>query len=341
VAEAKPTLDEWRRLYKAAMRLKDLAPWKWMEETDLFGVQNPETSELGFASIMGQLGEHLALALYLGQEGLSMFWNYEAVAAYAPAEELLEIPHLQASFEDRDQLSERDRQVIKGLGLKFRGRQAWPMFRSYRPGSCPYYLEPAEARFLTCALEQAAELAPRVGDNPELLNPPGEDTYLVRVPREEAGRLVWEDRVQTVPLVEPEPISIPMDLDLLEALKELPQTLTLEADLFLAPICIGERDTRPYFPYMLMAVEAEHGFVLASELMEPRPTPQAAKGQVPLKLVSRLTQLGSAPREVRVRTPLLFALLQPLAEEVGFQLTPVSAMPMLDEAKEFMLSRLS
>ena len=49
----------------------------------------------------------------------------------------LRVPQLQASFEDRNELRDKDRQVIKELGLKFRGRQAWPMFRSYRTGLCP------------------------------------------------------------------------------------------------------------------------------------------------------------------------------------------------------------
>jgi|GEM_PF-1998218 len=43
MAEAKPTLTEWRKLYHAAIRLKEIAPWQWMTETDIFGVQNPET----------------------------------------------------------------------------------------------------------------------------------------------------------------------------------------------------------------------------------------------------------------------------------------------------------
>lgn len=42
-----PSLEEARRLYQAAMRVKELAPWEWMDEADIFGVQDPETGELG------------------------------------------------------------------------------------------------------------------------------------------------------------------------------------------------------------------------------------------------------------------------------------------------------
>ncbi|MCC6568662.1 MAG: hypothetical protein IT315_05445, partial [Anaerolineales bacterium] len=50
-----PSLEEWRKLYDLMAQLKDLAPWEWMEEDDIFGIQMPETGELGFISVMGTL----------------------------------------------------------------------------------------------------------------------------------------------------------------------------------------------------------------------------------------------------------------------------------------------
>jgi hypothetical protein len=38
-----PSLKEWRTLYEAAIRVKKIAPWDWMDETDIFGVQNGKT----------------------------------------------------------------------------------------------------------------------------------------------------------------------------------------------------------------------------------------------------------------------------------------------------------
>ena len=55
-----PELDQKSRLYQAAKQVKELAPWEWMTEGDLFGVQNPETKEIGFVSVMGELGEHFS-----------------------------------------------------------------------------------------------------------------------------------------------------------------------------------------------------------------------------------------------------------------------------------------
>lgn len=61
------------------------------------------------------------------------------------------------------------------------------MFRSYRPGFWPWYLEAAGAHFLTCVLEQAVEVALHSKEDPALLEPPDDESYLVRVPRNGEG----------------------------------------------------------------------------------------------------------------------------------------------------------
>jgi len=69
-----------------------------MTETHVSGVQNPETGQIGSNSIMGVLGEHLALAVYLDSGGLYGFLRLEN-EPNLPAEFALEVPQLQASFE--------------------------------------------------------------------------------------------------------------------------------------------------------------------------------------------------------------------------------------------------
>lgn len=340
MAESSPTSSEWRKLYQAAIRVKELAPWEWMTETDIFGVQDPETDEIGFVSIMGMLGEHLALAVYLGAEGLYSFWGFQQIADSAPPEALLDMPHLQASFEDRGELSTKDRDVIKELGLKFRGRQEWPMFRSYRPGYLPWYLEAPEARTLTYALEQAAEVALRFKEDPALLDPSDEESYLVRVPREVRGTLMWEDEVVRVPPVEPEPIPIVMDVEVLEWVKRLPRgEHTLEMDFFVFPVRIQEKGTRPYLPHVLLVVESHSGMILGHELLAPEPGLEEMWGLVPMEVVHLFARMGILPREIKVPSFRLLALLQLLEEELDVEVKVAPRLQSLDRAKEALLHR--
>jgi hypothetical protein len=340
MTEARPTPDEWHKLYQAAIRIKEIAPWEWMTETDLFGVQDPETGEIGFVSIMGRLGEHLALAVYLGTDGLYGFWAFQQIADSAPAEALLGMPHLQASFEDRGELTKQDRDMIKELGLKFRGRQAWPMFRCYRPGYLPWYLEAPEARFLTHALEQAMEVAQRFKEDPAMLEPADEESYLVRVPREVKGSLVWEDEVVSVPPPEPESIPVVMDVEALERVKQLPWGEgILEIDFFVFPAPIREKGARPYFPHLLLVVESRSGMILGTELLAPDPGLLEMWGSIPVQVVYQIARMGAVPRQIRVRSPQLFGLLQLLEEDLGFEVRAAPELPSLDEAKEALLHR--
>ena len=58
------TLEQWQRFYDAAARVRGMEPWRWMEETDLIGVQNPEDDSVALVSVMGHLGEHRAIGRY-------------------------------------------------------------------------------------------------------------------------------------------------------------------------------------------------------------------------------------------------------------------------------------
>lgn len=42
-----PSLQEWKALYGAALEFKELAPWDWMHDCDIFGVKDPENGETG------------------------------------------------------------------------------------------------------------------------------------------------------------------------------------------------------------------------------------------------------------------------------------------------------
>lgn len=340
MAENPPTLEEWRRLYEAAISVKEIASWEWMTETDIFGVQDPKTDALGFVSVMGMLGEHYSIAVYLGPEGLYGFWDFEEAASFAPPEQFLEIPQLQASFEDRNELRNKDREIIKKLRLKFRGRQAWPMFRSYRPGFFPWFLEAEEARFLTHVLGQVLDVAPRVKQDRSLLEPSDSDSYLVRVSHQKDGVLSWEDRIMDVPPPEPAPIPISMDVQALENLKRLPRSRNkIEIDFFMFPGPVREKGARPFFPYMLLTVDSRSGFILGTELLTPDPSLKAMWGLIPLNVVYQLAKAGTVPKQVLVRSELLFQLLQPVAEELRFKLKRSNRLRGLDPAKKSLLQR--
>src|SRR5207237_10146788 len=125
--------------YDLAVQVRELAPWEWMMESDVFGVEMPETRETIFVSVMGALGKYFAVAVYPHADAVRAFWALENDDEAQP-ERILEISQIHASFEDARHLESEDRRVLKRLGLSFRGK-SWPIFRSYSPGFAPWFLE--------------------------------------------------------------------------------------------------------------------------------------------------------------------------------------------------------
>jgi hypothetical protein len=325
-----PTPDEFRTLYEAALAFKELAPWEWMLEDEIFGIRNPETGQIGYASVMGNLGEHLALGVYLGSEGLFGFYELSADDTPDIPDLLLETPHLQASFEDREVLTDKDRQVIKSVGLRFRGRQEWPMFRSYTPGYLPWYLTAGEARFLTVALQQSLEVTGRLRENPSLREPPQPEHLMVR----SLGDGGWIDEWE-----EPAPIQVRLRAVLREdsaaALRRqlARQPAKLEVDLYGLTGIRDKESGRPYLGYHFLAVESKTGFIVAGDLLLAEPSFEEMWVQVPARFVDAVTRFGGLPAEIVVRREKLHHYLAPMAKQLGIKVSRSDRLPVLDHVR--------
>ena len=336
------SVAEWERLYELAVKLKALEPWEWMDEQDIFGVQNPETGEIGFVSIMGMLGEHLSMCVYLGAEGLHGYWDMSDPIADLENNPfaMFEVPQIQASFEDREMLEKQDLDIIKKLGLKFRGNQNYPLFRSIKPGFMPYFVESEEARFLIYAMEQTLAMLPRFYDEENLLPDPDEDLILVQVPETQNGELVWHDEVTTVSPPERTDIAFEVPSEAIDQVKELPQKLgqVLEIDLFYAPMPIGEKGKRRYIPKMLLITDAKRGLILGCELIKPEETIPESVARVPLYLIENLLKLKNRPSEISVSSGLLFEAFKTFTQQINVKLRRTDFLPTMDEAKESLSS---
>jgi hypothetical protein len=330
--EPAPTSDQWRRLYELAGQLKELAPWEWMEEIDLFGVQDPEQGTLHFVGLMGLVKQHFALALYLGPRALHGFLDLHRQSGPPDPEALLNIPQLQLSFEDRDQLRREDRQVLKQLRLSFRGANNWPLWRSYRPGFLPWFIDAEEGRLLELAILQALEVTPRFRRDPSLLYPGGEDRYLVRV---NTGN-TWQDQYLHVPPVPAPQLAGTLDDFSLARLRQLPRAsrvLQLDCPRFWSPVREGA--DRPCFPNMLLLVAEESGEVLGFELLPPLPDLDQMWATVPRHLAQQFIKLGWLPGRVQLANPRLLALLQPVLQALEIPWDQPDSLPALEEARKF------
>jgi hypothetical protein len=336
--DPQPSLKEWHALYRAAIDFWQIQPWNWVNDADLFGVKNPEDDEIGYCCVVGALGEFLGLVFYLGTEGLESYVKIQE--SQSPEEDVLSAGKcLVASFEDRKSLQKQDHDVIKRLGLKFRGAKSWPVFRSYEPGYYPWYLNQPQVRFLTLALQQAAEVSLRMRLNGNLLMNSEKGQYLIRVAEQSGADLHWKDEwLSPAPLERTKDEALVPDEIRLQRIKKkgLRPAGIWEVDFFQFPAPIQEGG-RPFFPLCLLIVDQDSGFVFGTHLeSKDRHGPEFLNQM--LKVIEETAYL---PQEIWVKREEVFQLFEVLVSRLGLKMKQVKKLNQLEYAKKSMNSFLA
>ena len=304
-----------------------------MWENDVFLVEEPQSGLLGLVSVMGGRGEHFAVSIYWGQAGISGFQRLQEFDPIQEPTSVYEVPQVQLSFEDRDLMEPEDRKVMKDLGLKFRGRNSWPLFRCIDPGFLPWFFDEVNVPIMIAGLEQVLEVAPRFKENTGLLDPDELGGYLLRTL--DQNKSVWVDQRYrpSPPLLEMK-ASEEFD-ELVGSLGQLPTvTDRIEIDMFpiMSPAQDGE-DEPPYFPYCLLFVDGESGFVIAQEIFSPHPSLEALRGSTPVAIFKKLIDLDVFPTTFYVRSGWLPQRLKPYLDRFDVGIEEYDQLPALDEAR--------
>ena len=334
MTEKSPGFDDWKKLYNTALKIKAIEPWKYMEECELFAVQEPETDKIGFVSIMGSIGEHYAISVYLEEKGFYGFMDFKQSRINRFSyQKLIEIPQLQVSFEDHNQLHSKDRAVIRKLGLKFRGKNSYPLFRSYRPGFYPWYLSQTEAQFLQCVLEQTIDVILRVQKEHLVVDPDEKGSFLIRKCVKKDGGIVWHDSSLIVEPPKPQPLVASLDYSIMDFLNRLKlKKMTVEMDLFIFPQPIKEKGTRPFYPYILMLVDKKSGEIIATETLQPLPTIESMWEEIPAIVAEIFANIKLLPKKIIVKSGELFQSLLYLKDEFGVSIELSQELSRIDEA---------
>ena len=335
-----------------------------MSDADVFGVQNPEDGEIGYCCVLGELGEVLGLVVYLGTDGLEQHRKIQSGKLHAGSPEFIYSQHcLTAWFGDRRELDKDDLKVLKQLGLKFRGSNAWPQFRSFQPGYYPWHLTESEAKYLTLCLEQARDVALCLEKDPDWLSAPNKNHYLVRVPVDETSvateptvfnasmgqqllfkafdephRWQWKTEwLKPAPLTRAKVRPYSIDEVRLQRIKNTSQAQhgTWEADAFYAPNPVGG-DNRPFFPYTFLCVDHESGFIFDTVLAEP----SMWQTEFCKTFLESIEAHKLVPSTLWVRKEELRELFEPVATRLGIEVRLTKKLPAIDRAKRELLKFL-
>lgn len=324
----------WRALYAAADVFRQQAPWNALTEDYLFGIRVPQTGEIHYCCVTGAGGEHLALIVYPGDAGLRAYEFLQANNELPPSRMFMHQHCVSISFEDRAQLEADDLAQIKQLGLKYRGRRTWPMFRDLTPGLFPWQISTAQAQELTIVLTQATAVCRERLAEPQLFDSPTGIEVLVW----ELVDIAWIAHWHT-PDHSALPLPPPVGFDAARAQTlrtTLPRNGIWECDTITVPTpttATEDSTERPFFPTVLLVADITTQGV-APPLTSHPDVWQAQLGDHVLQLI---TEAGSVPREIRLRQPQLAALLKDLAATLGIRLRLVGALPAVEEVADQMI----
>lgn len=332
-----PTKDEWRRLYKAAIEFKELRPWEWTADDDLFSIKNPSNNEIGYCCVVGKIGLCFGLIVYLGTKGLASYLEMQqGLIDEKDMDAQLSNRCLATTFESRRYLSNKDVAVIEELGLAFKGKNAWPLFRSYYPGYHPWYLTDEEAKFMHICLEQAREVVLRFKEDPSILTPIKGNLVFARVPEKEGNKIIWKDEwLEPVPYREVVTIRKDMDRERLRKIEKTARRTDMiwESDFFYAPARIGEKHERPYYPIVILWTDRDSYFILNTHITAQ----DNYINELPEQFLIAIERNKIIPAEIWVKKSELHSYIEPLAQCFGIKLRIKKKLKSIDEARKSML----
>lgn len=155
----KQDLNVWKKLYELSAELTDLKPWEHIWSEDFICIEL-EPNDLIYCTVMGKLGDCIGISLYEGEDGyadlcsISQEYVDDQIVRYVMYEQTC----LTWYMGDRDEVPQEQRQIIKDLGLKFRGHNHWPYFLSFEKRFSPGTINQEQALKMALVLERLIDV---------------------------------------------------------------------------------------------------------------------------------------------------------------------------------------
>lgn len=147
---------EWCRLFDLGIQIKKIKPWESIAEDKLFVLHLKKRNRPVVLHFMGNATNNIAIFIYQTRKAQKNLSNmlYGTVDVIDP---LSFLPTLQEGigmdFNNRDELSDEEYQLVKNLGYSFRGKKQWLSFTAYVSGFVPRALNLSEIKLLADCLE--------------------------------------------------------------------------------------------------------------------------------------------------------------------------------------------
>lgn len=334
------------KMYELAFQYKSTKLWEKVSDDELFAVQL-EDGEIGYCTVMGMLGDHFALGLYVGESGYQSYrflldQPHGADNELEMGEFLTSQDCLQCSFENKDMLSDDElaevRAYAKAHDKPLRGRSAFPQFVKYQQGRCPWHFDsPLDEQRICTALSAAVALKKllRGHQNYELgLEPVHEG--VVKIPMLVQQEARWIIRFTALPDAKMRHPSVEWDDEMTSArIRRFKKRGTLQCGVMRLPSPVQDEakpDEAPYFPLVLVCLNPASGILLKPILSKTGDGREIVDGFAKMLLSAK-----TAPERVALRDEQTAAILSDCCEKAGIG---AAIQEELDELEDAMLQMM-
>jgi hypothetical protein len=327
------------RLCGLANEFSALHPWEILGDQDLILMEDPQSQQICYCSIMGALCEVFSLHVYVGAESYRLYRKIAAGKSMTAGDFFASQRGVFVEFVKSRELTPPDREVLRAFNYPTKRDGFAPIFRALRPGYHPWYATEHEGRLLARCMQAVIAFFSTMSVGGSSGYWDRADVYPFLVPTDE---IQADYKIKMVKAPEP-PIAPPqvpeMDETLLTKARErnFPVAGALEVDHFFGAGMIGGKHERKACFRTGLATDARSGFVFQPELGSP----QDSTGEILLRVVLNAVLSGRfIPQELRVRHQESQVLLEGLARRLGSSVRVVKKLPALDHAKNHLLSMM-
>lgn len=315
--------ESWKTLYEIATEIGKQKPWDYFWDMDLIYLKDEDA----YVSILGRGGEVYGISVYEGELGLNDFkiLSIQSNLNISPSFAMYLQNNLTCYWGNREELSGKQRNIIKELGYTYRGKNKWLYFMSFKKGYMPYNLDAEEVTKMTLYL---SSLQCAVKE------------YFIQKPTTNFERghiLSYSQKLNTFSLVKCDwedvgfhAIDLASDKELVKDMKSIPKTMgTIEIDVLPMFSGINDKDyDRPINPAMCMITDSKSGMILAAELSSPK---SSALIQLTNTFVNMVFRRGM-PKKIYVCNGIIASCLDDICRVLKIKLELKPFLPTINEA---------
>ena len=289
------SLEQWEKLYEVAMMLKEMRPWEELWDMDLVTIYTSDEEEPSVCSIMGRGGQCIGIAAYTGFKAISEFLM-AAESTEMPQRQLIRYHNnLMCFIGDREELTSKERSIIKDLGLQFRGKNNWIYFRAFELGFMPYMPDEKQVLKLTEILQHLF-MAIRALHKGLKVDFEGGKTLVRKFDKKSKLWLNYQ-----APVLEP----------------QIEYPVPVLGDELLLTSCVNDKKyDKPIMPRLCILADARSGLLLDQNVVEP----EDDDIDVVFDIVFKHILKEGRPQTINVRDVYLQSILLDVCNKLGIEL---------------------